>query len=270
MINDKPYTRLQPNQPIISIIMPTYNQANFLPQALDSIFSQTLTNIELIVVNDGSTDHTENVLSDYQKKHQFTIINQSNQGLPKALNTGFRSASGRFYSWTSSDNILLPEMVEKLHRVLVEDTEIDIVYADWYFIDGSGRILSDYHTLDFDRQLLLQFNFVHCCFLFRREVYEKIGGYDPEYIYSEDWEFWIRASRFFTMKHVPEALYLYRIHSGSMTTEIVHGTANQRVRYPEFSARLRRLYPLDWYLGKIKKQWIKLKLGYDPLDRWLK
>lgn len=257
-------------QPLISIILPTYNQAKYLPEALDSIFNQTLRDFELVIVNDGSTDDTSNILKKYAQTYNFKLINQTNQGLPKALNTGFTEAKGKYLTWTSSDNIMLPAMLEKLYGALENNPPISVFYADWIFIDDAGTVLSRFETLDFDRCLLLQFNFVHCCFLFRREVFEKLGGYYPEYIYSEDWDFWIRASRHFKMKHLPETLYKYRIHSGSMTNEIIRETAPQKIRYPEFSKRLRHRYPLDWYLGKIKKQIIKNRLGFDPLDKWLK
>jgi glycosyltransferase involved in cell wall biosynthesis len=256
--------------PIISMVMPTYNQAHFLPRALDSIFNQTFINFEFIVVNDGSTDETANILSEYSKKFPFHIINQSNQGLPEALNTGFHKANGRFFTWTSSDNILLPTMLEKLYQVLQNHPLYDIVYGDWFFIDETGNVLSEFFTFDYNRQLLLQFNLVHCCFLFRRQVFEKIGGYNPNFIYSEDWEFWIRASRHFRMKHIPETLYQYRIHPKSMTSELLGKKAHQKIDYPQFANLLRRNYPVDWYLGKIKKLIIKIKLGYDPLDKWLR
>ncbi len=270
MLNSSAHDSLHTHSPLISIILPTYNQANYLPQALDSIFIQTLQDFELIVVNDGSTDDTESVLKNYAKTHNFKIIEQVNQGLPRALNTGFLLAKGQYFTWTSSDNILLPTMLEKLCYALEQEPDLGVIYADWIFINDRGQELRQYQTLDFDRSLLLQFNFVHCCFLFRREVYEKIGGYDPDYIYSEDWEFWIRASRHFKMKHLSETLYKYRIHSKSMTTEIINNGAQQHVRYPEFANRIKQQFPIDWYLGKIKKQILIFRLGYDPLDRWLR
>jgi GT2 family glycosyltransferase len=153
---------------------------------------------------------------------------------------------------------------------LDKDPNIGVVYGDWIFIDDLGNQISRFYTLEYDKHLLLKFNLVHCCFLFRREVMEKIGGYDPDYIYGEDWEFWIRASRYFRMKHLSEALYLYRIHSTSMTTELIQGTASPHLEYSEFAARMKCQFPFGWYYSKLKWKLKKIRLGYDPLEKWLK
>lgn len=257
------------NKPKISIILPTYNQAHYLPEALEAIFNQTYSDFELIVVNDGSTDLTSNVLNEYKKKLAFTVIEQENQGLPRALNKGFSKARGTYFTWTSTDNITLPTMLEKLNSALDSEPSIGVVYADWYFIDKSGKTISLYKTLDYDRYLLLYQNYVHCCFLFRKECMQRVGNYDPEYIYGEDWEFWIRVSRYFTMKHVPEPLYKYRIHPQSMTTELLQGTAKQKINEKEFLMRMKHRSLIAWYYSKIKWRLLMLKLGYDPRKLWL-
>lgn len=254
--------------PVISIVLPTYNQGHFLAQALDSIFQQTFRNFELIVVNDGSTDNTVDILRAYSSRYSFQVIHQDNRGLPVALNTGFARSRGKYWTWTSSDNILRPSMLEILHAELNRDPSVGVVYADWSFIDEQGKVLGRFHTLEFDRDILLCFNFVHCCFLFRRECFETVGGYEPRFIYSEDWEFWIRVSRCFRMKRVPLDLYLYRVHRTSMTTEVIEGRAHRAMPYSQFAAYLRRRYPLSWYYGKLKWK-LRKWLGYgDPLLRW--
>jgi len=99
---------------LVSVVLPVYNQAGYLPAALDSVFAQTYLHYELIVVDDGSTDATPQVLADYQQRHAFTVIRQANQRLPRALNTGFAAARGEYLTWTSSDNVMLPDMLAVL------------------------------------------------------------------------------------------------------------------------------------------------------------
>ncbi len=99
---------------LVTVVMPVYNQAHFLPQALDSVFAQTYPHMELIVVDDGSTDATPDVLAEFQRHHRFTVIRQTNQRLPAALNTGFANANGDYLTWTSSDNEMLPDMLAVL------------------------------------------------------------------------------------------------------------------------------------------------------------
>lgn len=242
---------------LVSIVLPVYNQAHYLSAALDGVFAQTYPDYELIVVDDGSTDSTPDVLADYQQSHSFQIVRQENQGLPRALNSGFAQARGDFLTWTSSDNVMLPDMLAVLVHALCEDTSVGLVYADHYLMGEDGRDLGRFDTADYDPYLLLHVNLVRCCFLYRRECMEKVGLYDPEFVYGEDWEYWIRLSQFFRMKRVPQALYRYRMHRTSMSSEIVRGTA-RGMGYNEFAARIRRRMPLRWHLGKLKWRWLRV------------
>lgn len=244
-------------KPRVSIVLPVYNQAHFLPEALDSIFAQTYQDFELIVVNDGSTDGTAQVVAGYQQQHTFTVIEQANQGLPSALNAGFKQSGAEYLTWTSSDNILLPNMLEVLSTALDQNPVIGLVYADRYLISEDGIELGRFNLPDYDPDLLLHVNLVHCCFLYRRACMAQVGLYDPEFIYGEDWEYWIRISRYYPMKHVPVALYRYRLHGTSMTSELIRGTAHS-MGYREFSRRLRHRLPRKWYIGKLKWWWLRL------------
>jgi glycosyltransferase involved in cell wall biosynthesis len=235
----------------ISIVLPTYNQAQYLPAALDSVFAQTYQNYELVVVNDGSTDDTGAVLARYRLQHDFVIVDQENQGLPSALNAGFARASGEYLTWTSSDNIMLPKMLEILAEALDSDPTVGLVYADFCLIDDSDQNLGCFDTIDFDPHWLLYTNLVHCCFLYRQECMAEVGGYDPELVYSEDWDYWIRISKHYRMKRVPHMLYLYRLHNTSMTHDLQRGTSDS-VEWSEFVARVRRRMPMRWCVHKVK------------------
>lgn len=257
-----------PSRPLVSIVLPTYNQARFLPAALGSILKQTFRDFELIVVNDGSTDRTAAILDSYRRRHRIRVITQSNQGLPTALNTGFADAQGQYLTWTSSDNILLPTMIEVLSRELEDHPSVGVVYSDWYFIDEDGEVLTAFETLDYDQYLLLYANIVHCSFLFRRECMDRAGLYDPELEYGEDWEYWIRLSRFTQMKRVPQALYCYRLHKRSMTSDLVQGRVKES-GYDKFAPRIRQGSPLAWYYAKIKWRVLSWLTGRDMRREWL-
>ena len=247
----------------VSVILPTHNQAHYLPATLDGVFAQTYPDYELIVVNDGSTDDTADVLADYQQRHEFTVITQENQGLPRALNAGFAQARGDYLTWTSSDNVMLPEMLALLAGALDEDPRVGLVYADRYLMDGTGRDLGRFNLPDYDPHLLLHTNLVHCCFLYRRECMERVGDYDPEFIYGEDWEYWIRISKFYPMKHIPQALYRYRLHRSSMTSDLVRGTVHN-IGYAEFARRIRKRMPVRWLIGKLKWRWFRFSNPTHP------
>lgn len=251
-------------RPTVSVVLPTYNQARYLPHALDSVLGQTWRDYELIVVNDGSTDDTAQILEVYQERHEFKVVHQDNQKLPRALNTGFRVAQGRYLTWTSSDNIMLPRMLETLVQMLDCHPEIGLVYADWEVIDEGDQVLGEVQTLDFDRHLLMRTNYINACFLYRRACQEKIGLYDPEYIHAEDWEYWWRLSRSFDLMRVPQVLYQYRVHGGSLTeTDVLAGPEGEPEGYRRLAARF-RAWPWSWYLSKIKWEWLRFKLRGDP------
>ena len=250
-------------QPTVSIILPTYNQAQYLSAAFDGILAQTYRDFELIVVNDGSTDETSRIVSEYRGRKPFRLIETENRGLPSALNRGFREASGSYLTWTSSDNIMLPRMLESLVQALDNDPEIGLAYADWYLIDQDGQILSTARSRKFDRLLLLRDDYINACFLYRRECQARVGEYNTTLSGSEDWDYWLRIAKHFRMKHVPEVLYKFRVHSQSMT-------ANREglVPYREFAAKWRRDNPMAWYASKVKWHLLGLVLGRRPSVRF--
>lgn len=259
-----------PTNPKVSIVLPTYNQAQFLREAITGIVEQTFSDYELVVVDDGSTDSTPELLRELGSEVAFKHITQSNRGLARALNRGFSDTVGEYLTWTSSDNIMLASMLEVLASALDDDPALGVAYADWFFINEQGDQIGRYRTLDFDRHLLLRQNFVHCCFLFKRECLERAGGYDPAFKYYEDWEFWVRVSREFRMLRISTPLYLYRLHSSSMTTEILSMPEYRDVSYQQFAGYLRNLSPFDWYYSKVKWALLILRSGSDPRKAWLR
>jgi glycosyltransferase involved in cell wall biosynthesis len=255
--------------PLISIVLPTYNQSDFLPAALDSIFSQTFTNFELIVVNDGSTDSTAHILDNYRQNHSFVLIEQENQKLPRSLNNGFTCAKGKYLTWTSTDNIMMPEMLEVLSKELENDSTVGLVYADRYVIDKDGKILGEFSSPEYDPFLLLHLNMINCCFLYRRDCLDRVGGYDHRFIYGEDWEYWIRISECFKIKHINYTLYKYRLHPRSMTGDILAGKATG-MKYKDFSIIIRKRAPYRWWIGKIKWWFIRFFVNNHPLYKQYK
>jgi len=245
--------------PRVSIVLPTYNQAGYLSDALDSILAQTYRDYELIVVNDGSTDRTSEILAAYSSRTALHLIETENHGLPTALNRGFRDASGSYLTWTSSDNIMLPRMLETLVQAMDDDSEIGLVYADWFLIDEDGETISVARSRKFDRLLLLRDDYINACFMYRRECQARVGEYSPVLRGSEDWDYWLRIAKHYRMRHVPRVLYKFRVHSQSMSAN-----RERLVTYREFAAKWRRDDPLVWYASKVKWHLLRLLLGRSP------
>lgn len=251
-------------KPSISLILPTYNQADFLRETLESIFNQTCSDFELIIVNDGSTDETPQILEPYTRLPFCTVISQSNQQLPSALNRGFSQARGEYLTWASSDNLLHPNMLSVLKEALEANPEMGLVYADWHLIDKDGKILREVRTPEFDRLLLMRINYVNACFMYRRECQERFGLYNPEYLFVEDWEYWWRLTHAYKMMRVPEFLLDYRSHEKNLTNVKVHSQKKSiSIGYKKLAKDF-RARPFEWYFSKLKWEWLRLKLSQDP------
>jgi len=255
---------LETSTPKISVVLPTYNQASYLPQAIESVFWQTNQDFELIVVNDGSTDDTVRILDEYQERNNFMVIHQNNQKLPHALNRGFQRARGEYLTLTSSDNVMLPTMLEDLAGTLDRYPDVGLVYADWQVLDENNEVIGQVHTFEFDRHLLMRVNYINACFMYRKSCQEKVGVYDPQYIHAEDWEYWWRISKYFLMMRVPRILYQYRVHGSSLTQiKVISDARGISEGYQKLSAEFHS-HPLIWYFSKLKWEFLRFRLGQDP------
>lgn len=202
----------------VSIVLPVYNGEANLSHAIDSIINQTYQNIELIVVNDCSTDGTAEILKEYAENDSRILIinNPINMKLPRTLNAGFEHATGDYLTWTSDDNIYKEDAIWKMVEYLQSDDSIDMVYANYTRIDASGNILGEVEPLGTD---MLPFgNEIGACFLYKREIAELVGFYDADAFLAEDYDYWIRIWKAGKLIRIPENLYYYRVHDKSLTS----------------------------------------------------
>lgn len=202
---------------LVSIILPTYNGSRYLSEAIDSCLAQTYQNWELIVVDDCSSDATPEIIASYVARDRRirSIRHLSNQKLPASLNTGHAAARGSYLTWTSDDNRFLSPAIEEMTRFLEEHPTVGVVYADCVLIDEMGQYLRDYSAQPASQ--LAYMNALRACFLYRRSVYEKLGGYDADLFLAEDYEYWLRAYRQFELAPFHKILYEYRWHDQSLT-----------------------------------------------------
>lgn len=201
--------------PLVSIVLPTYNGERYLQAALESCFAQTIQDLEVIVVDDGSTDRTPEILAGIRDPRLRVIRHDPNRGLPEALNSGHEAARGRFLTWTSDDNLYFPNALEELLGALQGPRPADVAYCDRYAIDEDGRRTGRWFSGSADYLAVMQI--VGACFLFRREVWDQVGRYAPESFLAEDYEWWLRAWQSgFRFRHLPIALYDYRLHPQSL------------------------------------------------------
>ena len=200
------------NQALVSIILPTYNRAAVLPHAINSVLAQSYRHFELIIVDDNSPDDTRAVVDSFQDSRIRYVKNEPNLRLPRALNRGFSLAQGELLTWTSDDNLLCPNAIEKM-VALIQQKPCDFVYADYYLfsdLDSNNQPIDPKQDQLASELQLEKGNHIGACFLYTRALYEKIGDYDPELFLVEDYDYFMRAAKSFTFSHLPEALYYFR------------------------------------------------------------
>ncbi len=199
----------------VSIVLPVYNGEQYLKGAMESCLNQTYKNIELIIVDDCSTDSTPDIIKSFTDDRIRYICHEKNKRLPGALNTGFKIAKGNYLTWTSDDNEYFPNAIETMLLCLSENPGTDLVYADYKVIDvitGESSTRSLQSPLE-----LKENNGMGACFLYTRRVYNIIGEYNPALYLVEDYDYWIRTAKAFNTCHCNQTLYLYRNHPKSLT-----------------------------------------------------
>ena len=199
----------------VSIVLPTYNGVKYIRQSIDSCLNQTYRNIELIIVDDGSTDDTPEIIRSYKDKRMVYLKHKKNRGLPKALNTGFENTTGDYLTWTSDDNFYDKKAIEKM-LIFLKKMNCDFVYCDFYRFDDKKPDIYRRLTLP-DIPVLKKHNDIGPCFLYTREVMDIVGDYDENISLAEDYDYWIRVSKEFTLYHLAEPLYFYREHPRSLS-----------------------------------------------------
>lgn len=231
-----------PDSPLISIVLPTYNGERFLEQSIRSCLDQTWSPLELIVVDDASTDSTSDIVTRMAGADSRIHIlrHEHNRRLPAALNTGFTHARGEFLTWTSDDNYYRPEAIAEMVAVLRDQPDVDVVYADYTVIDEDGTPVRRQKVKEFTA--LVHRNCIGACFLYRRRVQAVVGNYDERHFVAEDYDFWLRASVRCRMVPLHKDLYGYRDHRASLTQ--IH--ADGRGRKAADAALAANLPRLPW------------------------
>lgn len=226
-------------QPLVSIVLPTHNGSKYLDQAVQSCLNQTYTKLEVILVDDASTDSTPQQISGIVNTDSRirSVRHDCNQGLPGALNSGFALARGELLTWTSDDNLYRSGAVEKMLAFLESNSRFSLVYADYTTIDEAGNELGVVEV-GAPEELAWR-NPIGACFLYRRHVYEQLGGYATDMFLAEDYEFWIRVCSRFEAAPLHENHYLYRLN-GPLTRR------RNDVRIVHERVLLRHLQHMSW------------------------
>lgn len=258
---------------LVSVVIPCYNQAKYLPEALQSILNQTYINWECIIVNDGSPDETHAVAAEWcSKDGRFQYVYQDNGKLPRARNSGIQQAKGNFILTLDSDDKFEPTFIEKALAVLISDEMIGMVCC-WGLRFVGDKTKELYKPGGGSIKEFLFCNAANMgSLMFRKECWQQAGGYDGNMQWGyEDWEFYIRVCQLGWRVHVlQEPLFGYRQHAVSMRIDAMnnHDIQNKKYIFHKHEALYKEHYEdlIDYFLKTVaseKKQNIKIQNRID-------
>jgi len=219
-------THKEKKAPLISVIMPCFNAEAFLKESVESVFNQSYSNVELIVVDDGSTDNSFTLLNALTKTYPaLTVLKQSNSGPYPARNLALKQAKGELIAFLDADDYWSPSFLEKLYSALTENNA-DISYCGWQNVvedgeDGPPYVPPAYEEGDIFSAFLKSCPWPIHAALVKRPVVEKAGGFSTRCFSSMDYDFWIRLSAITqNIVLVPEVLAFYRWHDKGQISSI--------------------------------------------------
>lgn len=209
-------------QPKVSIVIPVYNGDNYMREAIDSALAQSYNNLEVIVVNDGSSDagKTEEIARSYGNKIRYYW--KENGGVASALNFGIRAMVGDYFSWLSHDDIYYPYKLEKQIGYLNEKGKNVMLYSDYDIIDEKSRFIRSEKISHIPKEsifydLMTQWPVHGCTTLIPKQFFDKVGLFDERLKTTQDYDMWFRMSEKFKFVHIDEVLIASRIHPNQGT-----------------------------------------------------
>jgi glycosyltransferase involved in cell wall biosynthesis len=213
------------NQTGISVVMTVFNGERFVRQTIESTIKQTMPSLELIAVDDGSTDSTPSILAEYARKDpRIVVVRQKNRGVPAAINEGIRHAKYDLIARVDSDDVMLPHRLERQLWFIDRHPEAAVVCSNCYFIDATGRRIGqsscvvDVERGRRERRPGLFLEITHSTVLMRKDALLAVGGYPEDLFYGDDRNLWGRfVTNGYTIKCQNEFLVDFRLHGSSLT-----------------------------------------------------
>lgn len=219
--------------PLVSVVIPLFNGQAYIEECLKSVFAQTYKPVEIIVVDDGSTDRSLEIVQKL-KPENMKIICQNHGDVSKARNTGIKNAGGELIAFIDHDDIWLPEKLEKQAAIFAKDTQVDLVFSDImkFFPSGKKHRAKDKHNIALSftdenlfKKLVVKNVLMPSAVMVKKESIIAAGLFDPSFRTCGDYEMWLRMALLkYRFHYLPEALTLYRMHAenAAKNTEIMH------------------------------------------------
>lgn len=232
-------------EPLVSIITPSFNQAAFLEETIQSVLSQDYPRLEYLIVDGGSTDGSLEILQRYADRLAWWV-SEPDRGQTDAINKGFARARGEVLAWLNSDDTYLPHAVSHAIAALERNPDAGLVYGDANLIDEESQIIGKFPARQTDYRRLRQ-GYVHIpqqAAFFRGDLWRTVGPLDPSFFFAMDYDLWVRLARLSRLLHIPETWANFRLH-GSGKSVIADDRCwpeMLRVHLRDGGSRFSRLY----------------------------
>lgn len=239
--------------PTVTVVTPSYNQADYLEETIRSVLNQSYSYLEYIIVDGGSTDGSVEIIRKYSDKLAWWI-SEPDQGQTDAINKGFAKANGDILAWLNSDDTYLEGAISEAVDYLEANPEVGMVYGDANLINDDGNILGRFPARQTDFRKLMR-GFVHIpqqAAFFRAQLWHQVGPLDPTFYFAMDYDLWVRLSQFAPLHYHPRLWANFRLHGGAKSLE-----ADDRC-WPEMVRVHRRE-------GGNRFSWLTLKAAIRPL-----
>lgn len=203
---------------LVSIITPSYNQAPYLEETIQSVLAQDHPAIEYLIVDGGSTDGSVELIKKYEGRLAWWV-SEKDKGQTDAINKGFARAKGEVLAWLNSDDTYEPGAVAAAVKYLQEHPEVGMVYGDCNFINESGRVIGKFNSAQTNYKLLRQ-GYAHIpqqTMFFRTELWRQVGPLDPSFYFAMDYDLWTRLAARTEIKYVPQTWANFRLHTSGKT-----------------------------------------------------
>lgn len=217
---------------LVSVVIPTYNRADYLREAIESVLAQTFRDFELIVVDDGSTDGTQELAASYNGKLKY--LRQQNSGPSAARNNGIKNAAGRYVAFLDSDDIWLPEMLAKQISLFRKNPAAGLAATGYCLMDVRHQLTDTVILHEDELETLRNGNhyknfFATSGVMVKKHCFEAAGLFNEGLHFAEDWDMWLRILHHYSFAYLPEALMHYRVHPAKISeTSLQNNIRNWR------------------------------------------
>lgn len=222
---------LYKNEPVISVVMSVYNGERYLKKSIESILTQSFTNFEFVIINDASTDKTDEIIKLYNDPRIVYIKNETNIGQTKSLNKAIKISRGKYIARMDADDIAFPDRFNIQVEFLNENPTVKVVGSWYLIINESGKVVRKVclpaDSTEIKALLIasspLTFPYIaHPTVMIREEIFDDVGYYNEKYYVAQDYDLWIRISREYQVMNLPKVLLKYRMHKLSLTKHRSH------------------------------------------------